>query len=120
MPPKRQFTHLKEAKKLAKLRKIEARSETLVGDTSFLFEDESTEGSWIPENNTSGHKDYDWEEDDESEDDVEITDDDEDVLDLDAFTKLLRAAQDSSKFESHQTPFLRGPHLSKRQKRRHA
>lgn len=47
MPPKRQLTHLKEARKLAKLRKIEDRSETLVEDTSFLLEDESTEGSVI-------------------------------------------------------------------------
>ena len=35
MPPKRQLTHLKEARKLAKLRKIEDKSETLVEDTSF-------------------------------------------------------------------------------------
>ena len=80
----------------------------MVKDTSFLFKDESTEGSWIPENNTSCHKDYDWEEDD-----VEITDNDEDVLDIDAFTKLLKAAQDSTSFETHRTPFLCGPNLFK-------
>ncbi len=49
-----------------------------------------------------------------------MTDDDEDILDVDAFTKLMKAAQDSSNFESHKTPFLRGPHLSSRQKRRYA
>ena len=120
MPLKRQLTHLKKARKLAKLRKIGDKSETLIEDTSFLLKDESTEGSWLPGNNTSCHKDFDWEEDSNSEDDVEMTDDDEDVLDINAFTKLLRAAQDSSNFESHKTPFLRGFHLPIRQKRRHA
>ena len=54
------------------------------------------------------------EDDSDSEDDVEMTEDDEDVLDIDAFTKLMhlnaftklmKAAQDSSNFESHKTTF---------------
>ena len=119
MPPKRQFTHLKVARELAKHRKIEVKSDILTKDTSVLLEDESTEGSWVPEKDTPQHRNLNWEEDRDSEDDVEMTDDDEDVLDIDAFAKLLRAAQDSRNFESHKTPFLRGPHLSTRQKRRH-
>ena len=113
MPPKRQFTYLKEARKLAKLRKIETKSKTLVEDISFLFEDKFTEGSWIPKNNISYHKNYNWKEDNKFIDDMEIMDDDEDILDMDIFTKLFRATQGLSKFEDHQTPFLRGPHLSK-------
>ena len=119
MSPKKQFTHLKETRKLAKFRKIEVKSEILVEDTFFLFEDESTKGSWMPENNTSCHKDYDWEEDDESTDDMEMTDDDKDVLDMDLFTKLFKVTQDLSRFKNHQTLFLNGPHLFKQQKRRH-
>lgn len=34
-----------------------------------------------------------------------MTDDDKDVLDIDIFTKLLKAAKDSSNFESHKTYF---------------
>ena len=41
-----------------------------------------------------------------------MTNDDEDVLDIDAFTKLMKAAQDSINFESHITSFLRGPLFS--------
>ena len=84
MPTKRQLTHLKQARKLAKLGKIEDKSETLVKNTSFLLENKSTEYSWVSGNNTSCHKDFDWEENSNSED--------EDVLDIDAFTKLLKAA----------------------------
>ncbi len=105
MPPKKKVTHLKEARKLAKLRKIEAKSEILVENTSFLFKDESIKGSQILENDTLCHKNCDWKKDNESEDDVRIIDNDEDVLDMDIFTKLLRAVQDSSSFESHKPYF---------------
>ena len=120
MPPKRQLTHLKKAKKLAKLRKIEDKSETLIKDISFLLEYESIEGLWVSGNNTSCHKDFDLKKDSGSEDDVEITDNNEDVLDIDAFTKLLKVAQNSSNFESHKTLFLHGSHLSTQQKRSYA
>ena len=43
---------------------------------------------------------------------MEVTDDDEDVLDIEAFTKLLKAAQNSSNFESYKILFLHGPHCS--------
>ena len=42
MPPKRQFTHFKEAKKLAKQSKIEIKSDTLTRNTSVLLKDELT------------------------------------------------------------------------------
>ena len=45
MSPKRQFIYLKEARKLTKLKKIEARNKTLVENISFLFKDKSIEGS---------------------------------------------------------------------------
>lgn len=120
MPPKRQLSHLKEARKLAKQRKIEIKNDILKEDASFLFEDESIGGSWVSEKVITQYGNLDWEDDSDSEDDVEMTDDDEDIFDVDAFTKLMKAAQDSSNFESHKTPFLRGAHLSSQQKRRHA
>ena len=38
-----------------------------------------------------------------------MTNDDKDILNIDAFTKLMKVAQDLSNFESHKTLFLRGP-----------
>ena len=83
------------------------------------MEDESIEGLWVAENNTSYYKDFDWKKNSDFEDNVEMTDDNEDVLDINAFTKLLKFAQDSNNFESHKTSFLRDPHFSTRQKMRH-
>lgn len=51
MPPKRQLTHLKEARKLAKLRKIEDKNEILVKNISCLLKDKSIKSLWVPENN---------------------------------------------------------------------
>ena len=45
MPPKKQLIYLKDARKLAKLRKIEDKSEILVEDIFCLLEDESTKSS---------------------------------------------------------------------------
>ena len=45
MPPKRHFAHLKEARVLAKQRKLDIRNSI----ATITFEDEGTEGSWIPE-----------------------------------------------------------------------
>ena len=39
---------------------------------------------------TIQYGDLDWEYDCDFEDDVEMTDDDEDILDMDAFTKLIK------------------------------
>ena len=61
----------------------------------------------------------DWEKNSDFENDVEMTDDDEDVLDIDTFNKLMKEAQDPSNFESHKALFLHGSLLSSRQKRRH-
>ena len=46
MPLERQFTHFKEVRKPTNKRKIEVKSDILTEDTSFLLEDELTEGSW--------------------------------------------------------------------------
>ncbi len=113
MPPKRQLTHLQESRELTKKRKIEVKSDILtIKDRSVLLKDESKEGSWISEKDTPRNRDLDWEEDSDSEDDLEMIDDNKDVLDIDAFAKLIRVAQDSSNFESHRAPYSRGPHLS--------
>ncbi len=106
MLAKRQFTHFKEARKLAKQRKIEVKNNILTENTFVLLENESTEGSWVSEKHTSWQRDLDWEENGDSEDDGEITYDYKDVLDVNAFTKLIGAVQDSNNFESHKTLFL--------------
>lgn len=111
MPPKRQRAHIKE---LAQKKKREAEKDAV----SVVFEDESTEGSWVPENDTLEYRDFDWERDSASEDDVEMTDDDEKILDVNAFDILMKAAQDSSNFENHKLSYVRGPELSKQQKRK--
>lgn len=82
---------MKEAGKLAKLKKIEAKNNTLVNNKSFLFEDEFMKDLFRFEKNISYLKDYDWKEDDKSKDNVEMTDDNKDILDIDTFTKLLKA-----------------------------
>lgn len=48
-----------------------------------------------------------------------MTNDDKDILNIDAFTKLMKVAQDLSNFESHKTLFLRGPLFFLWQKKRH-
>ena len=47
------------------------------------------------------------------EDNMEITDDNKNVLDINTFTKFLKAVQDSSNLESHKTLFLYSVHLFK-------
>ena len=50
---------MKENEKLAKLRKIKDKSETLIDNTSFLLEDESTKGLLVLKNNKSCYKNFD-------------------------------------------------------------
>lgn len=61
-------------------------------DTSILLKDKSIGNSWLPEKDTSYYKDLDLEEDNGTKNNVEITDEDEDedVLDINVFVKLLR------------------------------
>ena len=47
-----------------------------------------------------------------------MTDDDEEIINANAFDVLMKAAQDSSNFDTHKLPYSRGPELSKQQKRR--
>ncbi len=63
------------------------------------------------------YENLDWEDDSNSENNVEMVDDNEDILDIDVYTKLMKAAQDSSIFESHKTQFLCNPHLSSQKKK---
>ena len=109
---KRQPSHLKEAKKLAKQRKLEIKNNILKEDASVLFEDKSIGGSQISEKVITQYGDLDWEDDSDFEDNVEMTDDNKDIFNMDTFIKLIKAAQDSSNFESHKTLFLHGFHLS--------
>ena len=113
MPPKGQLAHIKE---LAQWKKKEAKS----GVETIMFEDESTEKSWIPENDTSQQRNQDWEKESDSEDDVEMTDDDNEMLNVNAFDILLNAARDSSNFKKHKLPYSRNPELSEQQKKRRA
>lgn len=43
---------------------------------------------------------------------MEIINNDENILNINAFTKLLKATQDLSNFKSHETLFLYNFHLS--------
>ena len=106
MPPKRQLAYIKE---LAQKKKKEAEKNVVL----VVFEDKSTEGSWISENNTLQYKDLDWKRDSAFEDNVEMTDDDEEILNVNAFDILMKAAQDSSNFQSYKLPYVCGPELSK-------
>lgn len=45
-----------------------------------------------------------------------MTEDNEDILDIDAFIKLLKVAQNSNSFESHKTLFLYSSHLPNNKK----
>lgn len=45
--------------------------------------------------------------------------DDEDILDIDAFTKLIKTVQDFNNFESHKKLFLCGFFFASEQKREH-
>ena len=112
MPPKRQLSHLKEVIKLAKQKKLEIKNNILKGDASILFEDKLIEGSQVSEKFITQYEDLDWKDDSDSKDDIEMANNDKDIFNVDAFTKLMKAAQDSSKFESHKTPFLHGFHFS--------
>ena len=48
-----------------------------------------------------------------------MTDDDDHVLDIDAFTKLIRAAQDSSNFGSHKNFYVASIFLHNKKKGMH-
>ena len=56
------------------------------------MKNESIECSWIPGNNTSYYKNFDYKENNNSKDNMKIIDNNEDILDIDVFTKLLKAA----------------------------
>lgn len=111
MSLKKQLTYLKEAKKLAKPRKIEYKSKILVEDTSFLLEDKSIKDSQILRNNTSCYKIFNLKKNNDSKDNIKIINNSKDVLEIDIFTKLLKATQDSSIFKSYKILFLHGFYL---------
>ena len=92
MPLKRQFIHLKEMKKLAKQKKFEVKSDILIEDTSILLKNESTKSLLVPEKDTPQYRDLDWEKNSDSKDNLEMIDDNKNILDINAFTKLIRAA----------------------------
>lgn len=67
-------------------------------------------------NNILCHKNFNWGQDHKSEDNIGMTENGGDVIDMNIFTKFLRPVQDSNKFESHKTLFLYGIHLSRQPK----
>ena len=64
------------------------------------------ESLWVSRNNTPCHQDFDQEVDSDFKDNIKITNDDKNILDINIFTKLLKIAQDLSNFETHKTLFL--------------
>lgn len=83
----------------------------MIEDTSFLLKNKSIKNLWILRNHLSCHKNFDWEENGESEDNVKMIEDDKDILNFNIFTKLLEAAQNLSNFESHKISFLYDSHF---------
>ena len=75
----------------------------MVKDTSFVLKNESTKDLLVLGNNISFYKNFILKENRDSEDDIEITNDDKDVLDIDAFIKLSKTIYNSSYFKSHKT-----------------
>ena len=61
----------------------------------------------------------DWEDNSDSKDNIEMTDDNENVLAIDTFIKLIKVAQNPNNFEIYKLLFLRDPLFSSKQKRRH-
>lgn len=45
-------------------------------------------------------------------DNIEIINNDENILDVDTFTKLIKVAKDSSNFKTYKTSFLNSSYLS--------
>lgn len=111
MPPKRPLSYLKKGRKLAKQKKLEIKNDIPKEDISILFENKSIGGSWVSKKVITQYGDLDWDNDINFENDVEMSDNDKDIFDVDTFIKLLKIVQDSSNFESHKIPFLHGLHL---------
>ena len=118
MPPKKLLAHLVRARDLAKQKKREIGDATITNIVA--LKDKSRERSWTPENDRFWHENSDWEESSASEDDIEMTDKDNDDLNFNAFSVLMKAAQDSKNFDSHKFSYSQGPELSDQQKQRHA
>ena len=112
MLPKRQLAHLIEARVIAKQRKINIKNSI----TSVTFEDKAIESSWIPKNELSARKNLDWKEDSAFDDDVVMIDDDKNIINVNAFDILMKAA--FKNFESSKILDLRSLELSDWQKRR--
>ena len=72
------------------------------------MEDESTKGSWWPEKEEKSHLHFDLEDKklEEEENDIEMTDDDKNILDEEAFAKLLGIVRGSCNFETHKIVYI--------------
>lgn len=73
---------------------------------------EVIEGSYISKKVITQYDDFDWVDNSNFEDDFEITDNDKDIFNVDAFIKLMKATHNSSNFKSYKILFLRNFHLS--------
>lgn len=77
-----------------------------------LFEDEVIEGSYISKKVIIQYEDFDWDDNSNFEDDFEITDNNKDIFNVDAFIKLMKATHNSGNFKSYKILFLHSFHLS--------
>lgn len=76
MPLKRQLTHLKETRKLAKSRIIENKSNILVKNISFLLKDKHIKDFQIFKKDILYHKIFDRGENSDFKNNIEMIDDD--------------------------------------------
>lgn len=120
MLPKQQLSYLEEVRKLTKQKRFEIKNNILKEDTYVLFEDKLIEDSQILKKVISKYEDLDWKNNSDFENDVEMTNNDEDTLDIDIFTKLIKTVQGFSNFESHKILFLHSPLFFLKQKKRFA
>lgn len=81
-------------------------------NTFVLFENKSSESSKRLEKFGIQYKDLDCEDNSYLKNNIKIIYNNEDNLDMDAFTKLMKIVHDFNNFESHKTLFLYCIHLS--------
>lgn len=81
---------MKKGRKLTKFQKIEVKNKIFIENIYFLLEDKSIKGLLILKNNILCYKNLDWKEDMDSKNNIKITNNDDDVLDIYAFIKLLK------------------------------
>lgn len=110
MPRKKQLAYLKQASEVAKKKREEKKnSPQKVEESAPLFlEDESTKNLWQQKKEEKSylHSDLEDEELEEEKDNIEMTDNNKNTLNEDAFAKLLGAARDSRNFKTYKIAYI--------------